>query len=85
MNILNKAVSDGLDQRPPEELGRYLQKAMLQIKAEHIAEDGRGVDYTKLASSELFKEYAQVARQLVNSDPGPLSEPERMAFFISIL
>lgn len=86
MNVLNSGCSSGhgalLD--TPEQLGRYLQKAMLQIKANHIGTDGRGVDYAALASSEAFSDYVGVARQLVNCDLTPLSEEEQMAFFISI-
>ncbi len=88
MNVLNGgegAVGPSAATEGPEELGRYLQQAMLRIKAEHIGADGCGVDYAALASSHAFSEYVQVARQLVNCDPTPLPEEERMAFFISIL
>lgn len=90
MNVLNiGGVSGGAEGNAavetPEQLGRYLQRAMLQIKADHIGNDGRGVDYSSLASSKSFLEYIQVAGQLVTCDPIPLSEEERMAFFISIL
>ena len=87
MNVLNRAGSEGdsTGQRSPQDLGRYLQQAMLQIKTEHMDASGRGVDYQRLASSKLFTEYLQVAHQLVDCDPTPLSEQDRMAFFISIL
>lgn len=86
MNVLNSGGSGhGELVNTPEQLGRYLQKAMLQIKANHIGSDGRGVDYTALASSDAFSEYVRVAQQLVNCDLTPLSEEDRMAFFISIL
>lgn len=87
MNVLNLrevTVSDQL--RTPEELAKYLQKCMLCLKADHISSDGRGVDYRSLATSEAFKDYVMVSRQLVNCDPSSLlGEDERMAFFISIL
>lgn len=88
MNILNtgRDVSGAAPAlETPEQLGRYLQKAMLQIKAAHIDAEGRGVDYASLASSEAFLEYVKVAEQLVKCDPSQLPEEERMAFFISIL
>lgn len=86
MNILNKdGVASEEAQKPPEELGRFLQRSMLQMKAEYMAEDGRGVDYAQLASSDLFAQYVKMVHQLVDCDPTPLPEQDRMAFFISIL
>ena len=84
MNVLNNGAVDTATSTP-EQLGRYLQQAMLQIKADHIGADGRGVDYASLVSSKAFSEYVEVARQLVNCDLSMLAEEERMAFFISIL
>ena len=90
MNVLNssgvgRAIVGSVVPDTPEELGKYLQKAMLRIKADHISMDGRGVDYASLASSKAFSEYVDVTQQLVNCDLTALSEKERMAFFISIL
>ena len=85
MNVLNDGDTDSAGSQAPEQLGRHLQQAMLQIKADHIGADGRGVDYASLRSSKAFAEYVQVARQLVHCDPTALSEEAKMAFFISIL
>jgi hypothetical protein len=90
MDILNcgddsGAIAGGTAVGTPEQLGKYLQKAMLQIKANHVGADGRGVDYSSLASSSAFLDYVNVARKLVNCDLTSLSENARMAFFISIL
>lgn len=87
MNVLNSGGDvNGVVPVPetPEQLGTYLQKAMLQIKAAHMDREGRGVDYASLTSSEAFSEYVRVAQQLVNCDPTQLPEEERMAFFINI-
>lgn len=86
MNVLNNGVVvDAAILGTPEQLGRQLQQAMLQIKADHIGADGQGVDYASLTSSKAFSEYIKIAQQLVNCDLTVLAEEERMAFFISIL
>lgn len=85
MNVLNSLEGEVAEPMMPEELSRHLQKAMLELKAEHMAADGRGVDYAKLASSQLFSEYVKLSSQLATCDPTQLSEESRMAFFISIL
>lgn len=90
MNVLNLSGTgtneeDRESSRSPVELANYLQRAMLQIKAEHISPDGRGVDYSNLTKSQSFSDYVKVSHELVTSDPTPLSEDERKAFFISIL
>lgn len=92
MNVLNRNGTElgagkpgvGIEAKTPEELGRYLQQAMLLLKADHIGPEGRGVDYPHLASSKSFSDYVEVAAQLVDCDPSLLSEKERMSFFISI-
>lgn len=87
MDILNAGVpaKPGTAVESPEELGRCLQRAMLLMKGEHMSGDGRGIDYTALASSESFSDYIQLAGQLENCDLTTLPQDERMAFFISIL
>lgn len=88
MNVLNTEGNAGGNSpalQTPEQLGRYLQKAMLQVKASHMDSEGHGVDYAALASSEAFSQYVTVVQQLVSCDPTQLPEDERMAFFISIL
>ena len=87
MNVLNVSEDTvSFDAcKTPEELAKCLQKSMLRLKGEHMSSDGKGVDYSSLASSDGFKEYIQVSRQLVCCDPSLLAEKEKMAFFISIL
>ena len=55
------------------------------MKGEVIAEDGMGVRYQELSGSNLFSQYKEQAQALKDLDLSPLSENERMAFFISIL
>ena len=88
MNILNNLPEGDRDEAvsmTPEELSRYLQTKMLELKAEYMGPDGQGVDYLQLPSSKLFSEYVHLSAQLVTCDPSQLSEESRMAFFISIL
>lgn len=84
MNVLNSGDADSAVSGAPEQLGRHLQQAMLQVKADHIGAGGRGVDYASLRSSTAFAEYVQVSQQLVHCDPTALSEEAKMAFFINI-
>lgn len=67
------------------QLSKSLQKAMLQMRGEFMGGDGRSVDYGRLATSTLFKHYAALAGRLRTCTVATLSEPQRMAFFISIL
>lgn len=85
MEILNAGAPHESPAPLPEELGRSLQKAMLQMKGEHMSGDGRGIDYAGLASSKSFSDYIQLAGQLENCDLTTLPQDQRMAFFISIL
>ena len=56
-----------------------------RMKGEVISEDGTGVKYSELPKNPLFIQYKQQAQALRNADLKPLSEDEKMAFFISIL
>lgn len=91
VHVLNLAASDGrrpagAARRPPGALATELQKSMLQLKGEFMSEDGRQVYYTQLKSSQLFKDYEILARQLCDCDLMALQEEtEKKAFFISIL
>ncbi|ESO94705.1 hypothetical protein LOTGIDRAFT_175345 [Lottia gigantea] len=75
------------DQSPVSavDLSKTLQKLMLRLKGEFMADDGKGVDYSKFKTSQLFPEYKKQACQLQNIDLNTLSEVEKKVFFISIL
>ena len=90
LRILNRVGSDGdismtedLDMGPLQ-LSKLLQKQMLQMKGEFMGCDGRGVDYGRLAASATFQQYTSLAERLRTCAVANLSEPQRMAFFISI-
>ena len=85
--VLNRGVgvASPAETRPPLELALDLQRTMLQMKGEYMTEDGRGVDYEELTSSDVFKRYESLAGELERCDPSKLDEDERKAFFISIL
>ena len=86
MNILNGGQSeDPEEKRSAEELAKQLQKNMLCMKGSFMTADGRGVDYSCLASSDTFREYVAMAQLLAHCDLTVLSEDARKAFFISIL
>ena len=67
-----------------EQLGLDLQRMMLSLKVQFLAEDGRGVDYQKLRGSPEFQEYNEIAGKLNHVELKGSSEIERIAFFISI-
>ena len=57
-----------------------------RLKGEFISESGKGVNYQKLRSSQLFKEFSEkMAPLLQNVKLDNTSENEKKAFFISIL
>lgn len=87
VQVLNASGQETAFPVPPSatELASRLQQKMLRMKAEHMAEDGRGVGYSALAQSSLFKEFVQLARELSSCDVSSLSNEEKKAFFISIL
>ena len=55
------------------------------MKGEHMTEDGRGVRYDDLKKSATFRQIEELAVGLRNVDLKILDEPNKMAFFISIL
>eukprot|EP00731_Ephydatia_muelleri_P024961 Em0017g44a len=57
---------------------------MLQMRGEFMGGDGRSVDYGRLATSALFKQYAALTGHLRTCAVATLSEPQRMAFFINV-
>ncbi len=68
-----------------EQLGLELQRCMLSLKGQFLAEDGRGVDYQLLRDSAEFQEYCGIAVRLNTVRLSEQSEIERKSFFISIL
>ena len=57
---------------------------MLDMRRQHLTEDGSGVNYSTLAGSREFADYCKVASGLVDVDLSTYSQQERKAFFISI-
>ena len=86
-HILNRTLSAEVTPmpRPPCDLALELQRTMLCVKGDHMTDDGRGVDYSRLNKSKVFQDYVALTSQLRACDPSHLDEAERKAFFISIL
>ena len=68
-----------------EQLGSDLQKHMLSLKGQFLADDGRGVDYPRLRISTEYQEYCKIADKLNYVELKGHSEEEIKSFFISIL
>lgn len=84
--ILNASTDAATDQsKPAEQLSMTLQRHMLVMKGDFLAEDGRGVDYSSLRDSTAFKNYTSTASELRHVDLTTCTEQQRKAFFISIL
>ncbi|KAL5007512.1 hypothetical protein ScPMuIL_016318 [Solemya velum] len=66
------------------ELSQKLQKSLLRLKGEFMAEDGKGVDYAKLKTGTSYTDYKKQAQllQLVTLDQ--LTEDEKKSFFLNI-
>ena len=72
-----------------EQLGLDLQRSMLSLKGQFLADDGSGVNYHSLRTSAEFKDYCAIAEklkyvQLKPSGESTLTEDEIKSFFISI-
>lgn len=84
MAVLNTGdLPVGVDACPAISLSRDLQRLMLRMKAEHMSEDGRGVDYRGLRESQVFGEYQEKTTLLRTVDILSLEANEKLAFFIS--
>ncbi|KAL3841343.1 hypothetical protein ACJMK2_019502 [Sinanodonta woodiana] len=81
LNLSNKLDSGA---KPAVELSKLLQKMMLRLKGDYMTPDGKGVNYTKLKESQLFKDYKKQAAHLQDAHLDFSSEQEKKAFFINI-
>eukprot|EP00958_Prasinococcus_capsulatus_P004443 scaffold412_cov388-Prasinococcus_capsulatus_cf.AAC.17 len=72
--------------RPALVVAKDLQKLILKLKGEFITEDGTGVDYGAMRSSDLFKQYCDATRELQCVDILEMvqAEDEVKCFFINI-
>lgn len=69
---------------PGENVMADMRKTLLQLKSNFISEDGTSVLYNKMAESQLFKQYRQLASQLKHLNVQEYDEVERKAFFINL-
>jgi len=85
VQVLNEGkASEESSKLPAVELTAKLQKLMLRMEGEYIVEGGKGVNYAALRSSDLYKEYVDLSKDLQSVDLGNLSEDERKAFYLNI-
>jgi hypothetical protein len=68
----------------PAQLGEQLRKAIKNLYAKFLNQNGSSVDYKGMSSSHEFAEYEKLARQLQRVDIAKLSPDGRLAFFINI-
>ena len=83
LNIVNDTTQSVVSS--VEQLGLDLQRCMLGVKGQFLADDGRGVDYHRLSNSSEFQEYCRIAEKLNYIVLRGHSEEEMKSFFISIL
>ena len=85
IKILNSGKLDSKMSASALELSLELQKLMMQMKSGFMSEDGRGVDYKALTTSEVFQKYVTKTRQLQDVKLATLEKEEKIAFFLNIL
>ena len=85
IKILNSGKLDSKMSASALELSLELQKLMMQMKSGFMSEDGRGVDYKALTTSEVFQKYVAKTRQLQDVKLATLEKEEKIAFFLNIL
>ena len=56
-----------------------------RLQGKHMSQDGKSVDYEALKKDDLFRDFTELAKQLIACNPFVLSEGGRRAFFISML
>ncbi|XP_046340735.1 uncharacterized protein LOC124121721 [Haliotis rufescens] len=84
LRILNGVKPPDSAAESANDLAKKLQKTMLRLKGDFMTGEGRGVNYTELAKSDVFQEYKTQTALLHNVSLETLSQNQLKAFFINI-
>ncbi|XP_077979261.1 uncharacterized protein LOC144434637 [Glandiceps talaboti] len=65
-------------------VSQQLQKSMLRMKGEFMSENGTGVDYKALKTSDIFTAYKIMTQDLIDVNLDSFNRTQKMVFFINI-
>ncbi|KAM0826930.1 hypothetical protein ACQ4PT_068533 [Festuca glaucescens] len=77
------STNDG-EPRPAAAVGQRMTKIMVAILEAYASDDRRRIDYGRVAASEEFRRYANLARDLQRVDVFALPAGERLPFFLNL-
>uniref|UniRef100_A0A452YGR5 DUF547 domain-containing protein n=1 Tax=Aegilops tauschii subsp. strangulata TaxID=200361 RepID=A0A452YGR5_AEGTS len=77
------STNDG-EPKPAAAVGQRMTKIMVAILEAYASEDRRRLDYARVAASEEFRRYANLARDLQRADVFALPAGERLSFFLNL-
>jgi hypothetical protein len=77
------STNDG-EPRPAAAVGQRMTKIMVAILEAYASDDRRRIDYARVAASEEFRRYANLARDLQRVDVFALPAGERLPFFLNL-
>ncbi|XP_044971148.1 uncharacterized protein LOC123431437 [Hordeum vulgare subsp. vulgare] len=77
------STNDG-EPKPAAAVGQRMTKIMVAILEAYASDDHRRLDYARVAASEEFRRYANLARDLQRADVFALPAGERLSFFLNL-
>lgn len=77
------STNDG-EPKPAAAVGQRMTKIMVAILEAYASDDRRRLDYARVAASEEFRRYANLARDLQRADVFALPVGERLSFFLNL-
>ncbi|XP_047045046.1 uncharacterized protein LOC124649464 [Lolium rigidum] len=77
------STNDG-EPRPAAAVGQRMTRIMVAILEAYASDDRRRIDYARVAASEEFRRYANLARDLQRVDVFALPAGERLPFFLNL-
>ncbi|CAM0956760.1 unnamed protein product [Alopecurus aequalis] len=77
------STNDG-EPKPAAAVGQRMTKIMVAILEAYASDDRRRIDYGRIAASEEFRRYANLARDLQRVDVFAVPAGERLPFFLNL-
>ncbi|KAL6640929.1 hypothetical protein ACP70R_019110 [Stipagrostis hirtigluma subsp. patula] len=77
------STNDG-EPKPAVAVGQRMTKIMVAILEAYASDDRRHLDYARIAASEEFRRYANLAQELQRVDMSALPAEERLPFFLNL-
>ncbi|KAL5232156.1 hypothetical protein ABZP36_030932 [Zizania latifolia] len=82
-NFIRGSTNDG-EPKTAAAVGGRMTKIMLAILEAYASDDGRHLDYSRIAASEEFRRYANLVQDLQRVDMSALPAEERLPFFLNL-